>query len=231
MKVRCGGQLTLLTLIEECWLNDITVIQVNTDGLTVKIKEEKIEWFESIVKEAEQKFNVKFEFAEYEKMIFRSVNSYLAMPEKGSPKKKGEFVTNPELGNSVNFLVVPKCLELYFTKGIKPETVLENPKQYGLHIYDFCAAFKVSKDYTVLWNNSKQQRLNRFYVKKNAPYLYKLKNTKDKPDNMLKGWGVQLYNNHVEQPFENYQINKTFYLAKINEIIGDLEHHNQLTLF
>lgn len=231
MKVRCGGQLTLLTIIEECWLNNVTIIQVNTDGLTVKIEEDKIKWFESIVKEAERKFNVKFEFAEYEKMIFRSVNSYLAMSEKGSPKKKGEFVTNPELGNSVNFLVIPKCLELYFVKGIKPETVLESPEQYGLYIYDFCAAFKCSKDYTVLWNNEKQQRLNRFYVSKNAPYLYKQKSSKSKPDNMLKGWGVQLFNNYEKKPFEQYKIDKTFYLSEINKLISEIEHHNQLSLF
>jgi len=231
MKVRCGGQLILMYLIEQCIINNIDVISTNTDGVEVKVKKSDFDLYLSLVKKTEEKFNVTFEREIYKKIIYSNVNNYLAVLENGSLKKKGHFVTLPELGNSVDFLVIPKCLELYFTKGIKPEEVLDDPVKYNLHIYDFCAAFKCSKQYTVLWNNQKQQRLNRFYVKKNAPYLYKLKNTKDKPDNMLKGWGVQLYNNHVEQSFENYQINKTFYLSKINEIIGDLEHHNQLQLF
>lgn len=232
MKVRCGGQLTLLTIVEECWLNDIIVIQANTDGLTVKIHKSKIDWFYDIVKKTEEKYQVKFEYERYSKMIFRSVNSYLAIPKIGKPKKKGEFVTNPELGNSVNFLVIPKCLELYFIKGIRPEEVFGDPIKYGLHIYDVCASFKVSRDYTVLWNGEKQQRLNRFFVKKNAPYLYKLKNTKDKPDNMLKGWGVQIYNNHSDDiTFEEHQIDTRYYLAEINKIISEIEHHNQLQLF
>lgn len=144
MKVRCGGQLVLLTIIEECWLNNISVIQANTDGLTVKIHKSKIDWFYQIVKETENKYNVKFEYEKYSKMVFKSVNSYLAINKDGKVKKKGDFVTNPDLGNSVNFLVIPKCLELYFVKGIKPEEILKNPENHGLHIYDFCASFKVS---------------------------------------------------------------------------------------
>ena len=129
-------------------------------------------------------------------------------------------------------MVIPKCLELYFIKGIRPEEVLGDPIKYGLHIYDMCASFKVSRDYQVLWNGEKQQRLNRFFVKKNAPYLYKLKNTKDKPDNMLKGWGVQIYNNHSDDiTFEEHQIDTRYYLAEINKIISEIEHHNQLQLF
>lgn len=231
MKVRCGGQLTLLTIIEECWLNDITVIQANTDGLTVKIHESKIDWFYDLVKKTESLYNVKFEYEEYSKMIFQSVNSYLAISKDGKVKKKDIFVTNPELGNSVDFLVIPKCLELYFVKGIKPEQVLKEPEKYGLHIYDFCASFKVSKDYQVLWNNQKQQRLNRFFVSKNAPFLYKQKSSKSKPDNMLKGWGVQIYNNHEEKPFIDYNIDNRFYLSKINSIISELENNNQIQMF
>lgn len=231
MKVRCGGQLVLLTIIEKCWMNNVAVIQANTDGLTVKIHESKIDWFYEIVKQTEIKYNVKFEYERYSKMVFKSVNSYLAINKDGKVKKKGDFVTNPDLGNSVNFLVIPKCLELYFVKGIKPEEVLKKPEEFGLHIYDFCASFKVNRDYTVLWNGQKQQRLNRFYVSKNAPFIYKHKKFKDKPDNMLKGWGVQIFNNYEEKSFIDYKIDYTYYLSEINKIISELEHHNQLTLF
>lgn len=229
MKVRCGGQLILLTIIEQCWQNDVTVIQANTDGLTVKIKEDKIKWFQSLVTDTELDYKVKFEYAEYSKMIFMNVNSYLAIPLEGKPKYKGDFVYNPELGNSVDFLVIPKLLEQYFLKG-KPSEVLLDPEKYGLHIYDFCASMKVSKDYTVLHNGEKQQRLNRFYISKNAPFLYKQKSTKGKPDNMIKGWGVEIYNNHVEKSFKDYKLDMRFYISKANELIHEIEHGNQFKL-
>ena len=120
----------------------------------------------SLVKKTEDKFNVQFERDFYKKIIYSNVNSYIAITESGSLKKKGQFVTKPELGNSVDFLAIPKCLELYFIKDIKPEEVFQDPQKYGLHIYDFCASYKVSKDYQVLWDGKKQQRLNRFYVSK-----------------------------------------------------------------
>lgn len=232
MKVRCGGQLILLWLTEQCVINNLEVISLNTDGLEVKLKRTDLDLYLSLVRKTEQKFNVTFEREFYKKIIYSNVNCYLAILENGSLKKKGSlFLTHPELGNSVDFLVIPKCLELYFVKGLKPEEVLNNPKQYDLHIYDFCASFKVSKNYTVLWNKQKQQRLNRFYVSKNAPYLYKQKDTKSKPDNMLKGWGIQIYNLHEEKEFVDYKIDYTYYLSEINKVISELHRHNQLNLF
>lgn len=227
MKVRCGGQLILLWLIEQCIINKIHVISCNTDGLEVKLHKNQFDLYLSLVKQAEQKFKVQFEREIYKKIVYSNVNSYIAILENGSLKKKGDFVTNPELGSSVDFLVIPKCLELYFAKGIKPEEILKDPLKYDLHIYDFCASFKVNKDYTVWWNNEKQQRLNRFYVSDKSPYLYKLKNSKSTFDNMLKGWGVQLFNVFEEKKFSDYKVDNKFYLSKINTIISELEPKQQ----
>lgn len=230
--LRITGQLQLLRTLEELTLNDFQVLSMNTDGIECFVDADKTERYIEIMNSLEKEFNFAWEHDVYKKIYFRNINSYIAVTDSDKIKKKGEFVTNPELGNSVNFLVIPKCLELYFIKGIKPEEVLKDPIKYGLHIYDMCASFKVSRDYTVLWNGEKQQRLNRFFVKKNAPYLYKLKNSKDKPDNMLKGWGVQIYNNHSDDiTFEEHQIDTRYYLAEINKIISEIEHHNQLQLF
>jgi len=88
MKVRCGGQLVLLTLIEQIWQKNIELVQANTDGLTVRIHKKDLDWFYEIVKKAEEKFNVKFEYAEYSKMVFKDVNSYLAIETNGKVKEK-----------------------------------------------------------------------------------------------------------------------------------------------
>lgn len=229
--LRITGQLQLLRTLEELTLNNFKVLAINTDGIECFVDKGKEQVYIDIMNSLEQEFNFVWEHDKYREIYYRNINSYIAITESGKTKKKGEFVTNPELGNSVDFLAIPKCLELYFVKGIKPEVVLNDPEKHGLHIYDFCAAFKCSRDYQVIWNNEKQQRLNRFFVSKGAPYLYKLKSSKSKPDNMLKGWGVQLFNVYEQKEFKDYKLDNSFYLSKINEVISELEHHNQLKLF
>lgn len=226
MKVRCGGQLILLTLMEKCILNNIDVLSLNTDGLEIYIENTKINLYLSLVKEVEQQFNVRFEREKYQKIVYSSVNDYVAILENGNLKKKGMFVTDPELGNSVNFLIVPKLLERYFIYGIQPEHAILDSKY---HIYDFCASQKVDKSFSVEWSGKKQQRLNRYYVCKSGAYLYKCKG--DTKHHMLKGWGVQLYNKHEEKEISQHNIDYRYYLGEVRKIISTIENHNQLKLF
>ncbi len=228
--LRITGQIQLLRTLEELTLKELRVLSMNTDGLECKVPIEKIPEYYTIMEKLENEFNFKWEHDIYKSIYYQHINSYLAITESNKPKKKGLFVTEPILGDSVNFLIIPKCLELYLTKSITPNQVLDDPEKYGLHIYDFCASFKVGKDYNILWNNNKQQRLNRFYVSKNAPYLYKVKKTKGKPDNMLKGWGVQIFNNFEQKPFKDYKIDKRYYLDTIHKVIHGLENQ-QVNLF
>jgi len=227
MKVRCGGQLILLTLIEKCIINDIAVISCNTDGLEVLIPNGKMELYLSLVKDVELQFNVQFEREKYNRIIYSSVNEYIAELENGQLKKKGSyFITQPELGNGTDFLIIPKLLEQYFINGITPDIEIQNPKY---HIYDFCGSQKCDRSYTVQWNGVKQQRLNRYYVSTKGAYLYKCRD--GKKYHMLKGRGVLLYNSHVEQDLVAYNIDYSYYLSEVKNIIAKIERLNQLTLF
>jgi len=237
MKVRCGGQLILLLLMEKCILNGFKVLSLNTDGLEVIVPNDKMQTYFQLVKEVEEKFNVQFESENYRSIIYSSVNDYIAILENGQLKKKGMFVTQPELGNSSDFLIIPKLLEEYFVKGIKPEDV----DWSKFHIYDFCASQKVDRSYTVEWKGVKQQRLNRYYASTKGGYLYKCRwverlNKKTKiTDNiytrshMLSDTGIMIYNQHQE--LENYNIDYKFYLSKVNTIIAEIERCNQILLF
>ena len=53
--------------------------------------------------------------------------SILILLLQKTEKLKGQFITDPELGSSCDFLVIPKMLEWYFIQNIKPETVIEDP--------------------------------------------------------------------------------------------------------
>lgn len=225
MKVRCGGQLVLLWVIDQCIQNNIVVLSCNTDGLEVYISEEQESIYFDIIKRSEEKFNLVFEHEEYLKIVFSSVNSYIAINTEGKIKQKGEFVTKPPLGNSTDFLIIPHLLNDYFVKGIKPEVAIKNYDD----IFLFCASQKVDKSYQVIWGNEVQQRLNRYYVSRKGKYLYKKRD--GKLSHLLKGYGVQLYNNHKEQEIKDYNIDYSYYLKEVNDMISNLENRNQLTLF
>lgn len=225
-----NGQLILLYLTERIIEWGGNVIMQNTDGLTVKIPRSKEKEFQSFV-ESINPVDIPLEFVNYKKLIMLNVNGYIALTDDGKVKKKGKaFRTDVPLGDSVDFLIIPKILELYFIKGLDPKKVITNYKDYGFNIYDLCGSFKVAKSYQVIYNGKIQQQLNRFYVSKKGAYLYKQKNTKDTPDNMLKGYAVNIFNNYEEK--EDYEIDYSFYLKKINDVIYDIEkYQKQLTLF
>jgi hypothetical protein len=191
------------------------------------------------LKQVEELFNLELEHEDYDSIVYANVSSYIATTSSGKVKRKGFFKLDKDengnneipLGDSTNELVIPKCLNLFFTKNIQPEEILKDPEKYGLHIYDFCRSNKISKDYQVLWNNISQQQLNRYYVSRGAPYLYKRKKDKKVDENVLVGWGVQLYNEHIEKPLQEYHIDFRYYLSKINTIITQLNNNNQLSLF
>lgn len=232
LKLRLIGQITLNKLIELCTLNNFRVVSGNTDGVEVILKRSELNNYYNLIKQVEEQFRVEFEHDFYKKIVYQNVNSYIAITESGHIKKKGQFVTKPELTNSVDFLVIPKLLEQYFVNGIKPETILsslDKAEEYGLHIYDFCCSMKCDKSYQIEWNGKPQQRLNRFFVSKNGAYLYKVRD--NKKHHLLKGWGVELYNRHTEQTLSEYNLDIKFYLQAINKIISEIERNQQLTLF
>lgn len=225
MKLRLIGQLILTKLMEKCIIAGFRIISCNTDGTEIIIGKEDEKRYLKLVKEVEKQFNITFEHEHYKKIVYSSVNDYIAITNKGKIKQKGLFVTNPVLSNSTDFLVIPKALEAYYVNGINPSEFIRSHS----NIFDFTAAQKVDKSFAVMWNNQKQQRLNRYYVSKNAPYLYKQKNGKEQ--HMLKGYGVQLYNNHVEIDMKDRKIDFEFYVAKTMDIINELQRCQQMKLF
>lgn len=74
LKTTLNGQLMLSMLCE--WLNtkiDLTMLQVNTDGITVKIKKTDLELYYAICKEWEAYTKLTLEYVEYNKMVIRDV--------------------------------------------------------------------------------------------------------------------------------------------------------------
>ena len=85
------GELSLLMLIEMYELSGIHVISANTDGVTVRVEKSKIEKLLELNKKWCEITNYDLERTDYKKIVFSTVNDYLAIKDDLSVKKKGEL--------------------------------------------------------------------------------------------------------------------------------------------
>lgn len=140
-----NGQLLLCMLAETLTieLSFYEMLQINTDGMTLRIKKKDLELFRSICIRWQNLTRLKLEEAFYSKMVISNVNNYLAVYEDGSVKRKGsyEYKLDDTLHKNFSMLVVPKALEAYFVKGISVEEFIHNHSDY----YDFFKRTKVNK--------------------------------------------------------------------------------------
>jgi hypothetical protein len=75
MSITLNGQL-LLTMLAEKLVNHINceVLQINTDGITIRLDKECLENYYQICKEWEEQTKLQLEFVEYSLMVIRDVN-------------------------------------------------------------------------------------------------------------------------------------------------------------
>lgn len=171
------GELSLMMLIEAYQLKGIQVISANTDGVTIRIHKDLMdemfkinEWWCNLT-------GYELERADYSKIIFSTVNDYIAIKTDGEIKKKGDFLTDFELHKNKSARVVPIALERYFVSGIPVrETIAAHTNPF-----DFCIRQKSTKDFhyegyrkghdPVIYN-----KLIRYYVSHDGEKLMKVKN-------------------------------------------------------
>ena len=171
------GELSLMMLIEKYELNDIHVISANTDGVTIKVRKDLIPKMHEINQWWCDVTQYVLERTDYTKIIFSTVNDYLAIMPDGYIKKKGDFLTDFELHKNKSARIVPIALEQYYVNGIPVKETIINHK----NLYDFCIRKKASKDFHyegVDASNAitKYDKLIRYYVGKTGEKVYKVKN-------------------------------------------------------
>ncbi len=234
LTITINGQLFLLMLCERLIDAGATVDMCNTDGITILYDESIATEVRRICKEWEAISRMELESVNYVKVARRDINNYLAIYTTQDKKtgemtvgykQKGAFLTEPGVDMSHDNLVIPKALYNYYQTG---EPVEEFIRRHP-NIYDFCSCQKVSKAYGVYWNGKLQQRLNRYYVTKRGAYLYKSKDGTNM-QHMLKDFSVQLFNDYVEKPMSEYNINYEYYIAETNKFLNQLEPI-QLSMF
>ncbi len=239
MQITLNGQL-LLTLLAETLVDnikDIQVIQINTDGITVKIPRDQMDNYYSICKQWESISKLSLEYAEYSRMIIADVNNYLAVTPKGKVKNKGRFEVDKVVGSEPayhkdnSFRIVPLALQEYFVNGVTIEDTIYNHK----NIYDFCGRQKFKSDsygqihYLVddIYVSEPQQKNVRYYISNKGSKFIKYYN-KGTTECINKGYVVNIFNEYYES--DNYDINYNFYIQECKKELHLIEN-KQLELF
>lgn len=240
LKTTINGQLMLTMLCEDLVENieDLTMLQINTDGLSIKIRRSDYNKYFEICKNWEEKTKLTLEYVEYSKMIISDVNNYISLSTKNKVKYKGKYEIEKELHKDNSDKIVAIALSEYFINNIPVEDTIRNHK----NIYDFCARQKFTgKNYGVTHTLSydedgipfdkieRQQKNVRYYISNKGSTF--IKHYEDESTEVInKGYQITVFNNYVEKNMEDYSINYQYYIKETNKIINTIVS-NQMQLF
>lgn len=143
-----NGQLMLLDLLEHLEPY-IILIQSNTDGLIVQVKDEKnIDKFREICKEWEERTGMGLGFDEIDEIWQGDVNNYIFRFKSGILERKGAYVMELDELN-YNLPIVNKAIVNYLTKNIMPEETIKSCN----NMKEFQILVKISSNYRCGYHN------------------------------------------------------------------------------
>lgn len=177
MKITINGQLSLCLLAEKLLtIEGLKLIQVNTDGVTVAMKRENRAQYDEICAAWQKQVKLDLEFAEYDRMLIRDVNNYIAVYTDGKTKNKGAYEYK-DLGWHKNHssLVIPMAAEAKMLRGKDiREFVMEHKERF-----DFMLRTKVPRNSRLVLvmddgTEVQQQNICRYYPSKSGGKLVKI---------------------------------------------------------
>ena len=215
MKITVNGQLLLCLLAE--WLMkipDLQMVQVNTDGLTVRVPRDHEHHVYTVARHWEQSTGLELEDVTYSMMAIRDVNNYLAVTDDGKVKRKGCYCHETTLENPNTMelswhkqhsnRVVALAAQAALVDGVSVREFIMNHDD----VFDFCAAVKVPRSMRLELRYPDGQRtplenITRYYVSNTGGSLVKimppLKGKADERENSIEaGWLVQPVNDMAD---------------------------------
>lgn len=230
-----SGQIFISMWIEQVCeqLNDISIIQVNTDGWTMRIPRKDHDKVLKISDDLCKLTGLSYEANYYDKMIIRDVNNYSAKYTDGKFKHKGDFEIERELHKDPSMKIVRIALKNYFFNGIPVEKTIKE----HTNIYDFCLRLRTNKDCKAQYKYIEDQQIKlkqlskttRYYISNHGGSLLKYFND-GKISGVNIGFITTIFNTYEEKNMEDYDINYNFYILEAKKIIRTIED-KQLSLF
>jgi hypothetical protein len=197
MSITLNGQLLLCLLADKIlqW-TEAQLVQVNTDGLTVRVRRTELDELERVCREWSVLTGLNLEQMRYRRMFLRDVNNYIGQYEDGTVKRKGAYEWNIGWHQNAGGLVVPKVAEKVLVDGAPiRETVERWPD-----LHDFMLRIKVPRGSYLQWGEHQAQNTTRYYVARGGKEMNKwMPPLARKPGEWRKigvesGWNVQVCN-------------------------------------
>ena len=171
MAITINGQLMLCMLAEALMVEPtLTMIQANTDGLTIKYPRRLQTWVHLVTEWWQDTTKLTLEVAEYDRMFIRDVNNYLAVYTDGTVKRKGAYEHDKDWNQDPSHLIVPKAAEQALTKGTDIREYITNHAD----AYDFMIRGKAPAGSYLQCGGERQQKLCRYYVSTDGDFLEKV---------------------------------------------------------
>lgn len=213
------------------------IINTNTDGIFYLIDKNRLKDDEKVCKEWETITKLNLEADYFEAMFQFAINDYLAIKEGYSKthdpsllKTKGLFIDQVKLGKGMAATIIPEAIIKRLADNIPVEETIRNCQD----IHKFLTYQKVSKDYSVEYGGKLIQRINRYYVSTDGPWLYKCKvdnnDKRYKYIKLLTDSGVTILNKIEPNMPLPKNINYRYYIAAAQKIVNCFKQ-KQLTLF
>lgn len=225
MAVTINGQLSLCLLAERLMMiKNLTLIQVNTDGITVKCPIDKEQEYYRICNQWEKDTKLPLEYVEYKSMFLRDVNNYLALTVEDKIKRKGTYeYEGLDWNKNHSSKVIAKAAEAVMVHGEDLEEFIHNHKNK----WDFMLRAKVPRNSRLVLIKGDEeiplQNICRYYPKKDGGKLIKimppLPGKEEKGERRLSidaEWNVQPCNDISEF---NWDIDYDYYIENTKKLI------------
>ena len=226
MQIRMNGQLLLLMLAERLIKLGYEILQINTDGIFILRDLNRDSEFKQVCNDWENLTHLTLEEDQFEAFYQFDVNDYLAVKRGYSQtknpkllKKKGLFIDSVSLGKGMRPIIIPEAINKYLADGVPVEDTILNCKD----INKFITYQKVSRAYSVEYNNELITHINRYYISKKGYHLYKCKvdsnGKRSNYINMLKGHGVIICNDLTKFAEFPDNIDYNYYISESKKIV------------
>ena len=223
MSITLNGQLLLCLLAEGLMhIEGLRLIQVNTDGLTVRVPRENKWLVDTAAAAWQHRTGLNLEEAIYKTMMVRDVNNYIAQYENGSVKRKGAYEWDMEWHQNHGALVIAKVSEKVLTEGAPIRQTVEQWPE----IMDFMLRTKVPRSsYLAIEHDGvavQLQNITRYYIAKDGGRLFKwMPPLAKNPGQWRKigvesGWGVQPCNDVAEA--KKLSVDFDYYIREVEKL-------------
>lgn len=171
MSITINGQLLLCLLAEALMQHqDVQMIQINTDGLTIRCPRDLQQWVSQVATWWEKFTGLTLESVEYQMMAIRDVNNYIGVYTDGKVKRKGAYEYQLGWHQNHSALVVPKAAEAALVHD-------RDIREFITHhddIFDFFLRTKVPRSSKLEWGGEQVQNIVRYYISTEGRRLEKM---------------------------------------------------------